>query len=63
MPIVNPAARALETELSRALGTEVRIRRTRGGTKGRIEVAFYDAEDFERVFELLAGKPAVEVVS
>ena len=59
----DPARKELEKELERALGTQVRISRTRGGVKGRIEVSFYDAEDFERVFELLAGKPAVEVVS
>ena len=59
----DPAQKELEVALARSLGTEVRIRRTRGATKGRIEVSFYDAEDFERVFELLAGKPAVEVVS
>jgi ParB family transcriptional regulator, chromosome partitioning protein len=59
----DPAARALEEELERTLGTQVRIQRGRGGVKGRIEVSFYDADDFERVFELLAGKPAVEVVS
>ncbi|NIP83806.1 MAG: ParB/RepB/Spo0J family partition protein [Gemmatimonadetes bacterium] len=59
----DPAQKELEKELERSLGTQVRIRRTRGGPKGRIEVSFYDAEDFERVFELLAGKPAVEVVS
>ncbi len=59
----DPEARSLEQELERSLGTQVRIRRTRGGTKGRIEVSFYDAEDFERLFELMAGKPAVEVVS
>jgi ParB family transcriptional regulator, chromosome partitioning protein len=53
----------LENALERSLGTQVRIRATRGGAKGRIEVSFYDADDFERVFELLAGKPAVEVVS
>lgn len=57
------SARALEEALERALGTQVRIRRGRGGAKGRIEVSFYDADDFERVFELLAGQPAVEVVS
>jgi ParB family transcriptional regulator, chromosome partitioning protein len=57
------AAKALEDELGRALGTQVRIQRGRGGVKGRIEVSFYDAEDFERLFELLAGKSAVEVVS
>lgn len=59
----DPAQKELEMELERALGTQVRIRRVRGGLKGRIEVSFYDADDFERVFELLAGKPAVEVVS
>ena len=59
----DPELKALETELERVLGTQVKIRRTRGGTKGKIEVSFYDAEDFERVFELLAGTPAVEVVS
>lgn len=59
----DPAEKELEKELERALGTEVRIRRVRGSTKGLIEVSFYGADDFERVFELLAGVPAVEVVS
>lgn len=59
----DPARKELETALQRLLGTDVRIRSTQGGTKGRIEIAFYDPDDFERVFELLAGKPAVEVVS
>lgn len=59
----DPVLKALETELERVLGTQVRVKRTRGSGKGRIEVQFYDAEDFERVFELLAGKPAAEVVS
>ncbi|MBW3554458.1 MAG: ParB/RepB/Spo0J family partition protein [Gemmatimonadetes bacterium] len=55
--------RALEKELERALGTQVRVKRLRGSTKGRIEVSYYGAEDFERIFELLTGRPAVEVVS
>jgi ParB family transcriptional regulator, chromosome partitioning protein len=59
----DPAEKELEKELERALGTEVRIKRVRGSTKGRIEVSFYGPEDFERLFELLAGMPAVEVVS
>lgn len=59
----DPAIKALETELERVLGTQVKIRRIRGSGKGRIEVSFYDAEDFERVFELLADRPAAEVVS
>lgn len=54
--------RQLEEELQRALGTEVRIRRGRG-MRGRIEVPFYGAEDFERLFELLAGRSALDVVS
>jgi ParB family chromosome partitioning protein len=59
----DPARKELETALERSLGTQVKIRQGKGGARGRIEVSFYDAEDFERVFELLAGKPAVEVVS
>lgn len=57
------AERDLEQELERALGTQVRLKRTRGSSKGRIEIAFYGTEDFERVFELLTGIQAVEVVS
>lgn len=59
----DPAERELEKELERALGTQVKVKRVRGGSKGRIEVSFYDADDFERLFELLTGTPAVEVVS
>jgi ParB family chromosome partitioning protein len=59
----DPARKELEIALERSLGTAVKIREGKGGTRGRIEVSFYDSEDFERVFELLAGKPAVEVVS
>jgi ParB family transcriptional regulator, chromosome partitioning protein len=55
--------RSLEQELERTLGTQVRIQRIRGGVKGRIEVSFHDAEDFERLFELLVGRSAMEVVS
>jgi len=54
--------RALEEELQRHLGTAVRIRRSRGNA-GRIEIAFYSAEDFERVFEIVSGQSAAEVVS
>jgi ParB family transcriptional regulator, chromosome partitioning protein len=61
--VTDPAAKALEQALERALGTQVRIHRGRGAGRGRIEVSYYDAEDFERIFEMLAGRPAVEVVS
>ena len=48
--------------MQRALGTDVRIRRGRG-KKGKIEIPFYGAEDFERIYELLVGAPAAEAVS
>lgn len=56
------AERRLEEELQRVLGTAVKIKRNRG-MKGRIEIPFYGAEDFERIYELLVGAPASEVVS
>jgi len=56
------AERRLEEELQRALGTAARIKAGRG-MKGRIEIPFYGAEDFERIYELLAGRPAADVVS
>lgn len=37
---------ALESSLSRALGTKVRIR-SRSGTKGRIEIEFYSLDQFD----------------
>lgn len=56
------AERMLEEELQRVFGTDVRIRRSRGN-RGRVEVPFFSAEDFERIFELMAGQSATDVVS
>lgn len=56
------AERRLEEELQRVLGTNVRIRRVRG-TRGRIEIPFLGAEDFERLYEILVGSAASDVVS
>ncbi len=53
--------RALEEELSQSLGTRVRIRAVKDG-RGIIEVSFLGPEDFERVFALMSGKEATEVV-
>ena len=47
--------RHLETELQRAFGTQVRIRVQGAGTAGRIEIPFLNADDFDRVLELLLG--------
>jgi len=57
----NPVVEALEEELRTVLGTRVVIR---GGAKGKgvIEVPFHGPEDFERIFALLAGREASEVV-
>ncbi|MGH7483187.1 MAG: ParB/RepB/Spo0J family partition protein [Longimicrobiales bacterium] len=58
----DPVERRLEEELQRVYGTPVRVRRT-GASKGRIEVPFFDAEDFERVYELMTGGSATELIS
>lgn len=57
----DPLLIALQEELRAALGTRVVLRQGRGG-KGKIEVPFLDSGDFERVFLLLTGKEASEVV-
>lgn len=58
----DPGLKMLEEELQRVLGTRARIRKGRG-TTGRIEIPYYGAEDFERVFELVVGRSATDVVS
>ena len=57
----DPLVRALEETLQEALSTRVAIRRGRKG-KGTIEITFHGSEDFERVFELIVGREASEVV-
>jgi ParB family chromosome partitioning protein len=53
----DPHVRHLEAELQRSLGTAARIRLT-SGKAGRIEIPFYNADDFDRVVELLLGSEA-----
>jgi ParB family chromosome partitioning protein len=55
-PPADPHVRHLETELQRAMGTAVRIRVGSSGKSGRIEIPFYNADDFDRVLELLLGE-------
>jgi ParB family chromosome partitioning protein len=57
----DPILRALEEELRMALGTRVILRSGSKG-KGVIEIPFLDSDDFERIFALLAGKEASEVL-
>ncbi len=54
--------RVLEEELQRVLGTQVQITAGRGH-RGRIEIPFIGSEDFERIFEMLAGRSASDVLS
>ena len=58
----DPVVRALEEDLRAVLATKATVRLRRGGA-GVIEVPFRDHEDFERVFELITGREASEVVS
>lgn len=57
----DPLVRALEERLREVLGTRVRIRGG-GAGKGRIEIPFHGDEDFERLFALISGDEASEVV-
>jgi ParB family transcriptional regulator, chromosome partitioning protein len=50
----DPHVRHLEAEMQRRLGTQVRIHLTRGEA-GRIEIPFYNVDDFDRVSELILG--------
>ncbi len=61
-PSRDPVVRALEETLREHLATRVKIRAGKKGT-GVIEVPFHGSEDFERVFVLLTGREASEVVS
>jgi len=45
-----------ETKLRRRYGTQVRIVGSGAGTKGKIEIEFYNAADLDRIFRLLLGK-------
>lgn len=57
----DPLLKTLEEALRGRLGTRVQIR-SGGKGKGVIEVPFHDTEDFERVFALMTGVEASEVV-
>jgi len=53
---IDPNVRAAQTELERILGVRVRIRDRKG--KGKIVIEYGTLEDFDRVIEMLQGKPA-----
>lgn len=49
-----PVVRRMEDELRKRLQTDVKIRLT-GAERGSIEVAFYSADDLERVLDVILG--------
>jgi len=57
----DPVVHALQEELRNVLGTRVVLKKGRKG-KGVIEIPFLNPEDFERVFLLLTGREASEVL-
>lgn len=57
----DPILKVLEEELRGSLGTRVVLKQGRKG-KGVVEIPFLSPEDFERIFLLLTGKEASEVV-
>jgi ParB family chromosome partitioning protein len=58
----DPVVDALEQRLQERLSTRARIRGAARG-KGVIEIPFHGTEDFERLFEMIAGIEASDVVS
>lgn len=61
VPPPDPILEALQERLQEVLGTRVVLRRARKG-KGVIEIPFLGTEDFERIFALITGREASEVV-
>ncbi len=54
-PRKTPQVQALESELRALLGTKVSIQDRRG--KGRIQIEYFSAEEFERILDLLRERP------
>jgi hypothetical protein len=59
---VDPVIRALEEALREHLATRVNVRGLARG-KGSIEIPFATTEEFERLFALVVGREASDVVS
>jgi ParB family transcriptional regulator, chromosome partitioning protein len=54
----DPNVRAAETKLRRALGTQVKIQMS-GEGKGKIEISFFNAQDLDRIYNLLSAPSRV----
>ena len=53
---VDPNVKAAETKLIRALGTNVKIIPARKGAGGKIEIQYYNADDLNRIYEVILSK-------
>jgi ParB family transcriptional regulator, chromosome partitioning protein len=60
-PATDPVLQSLEEALREHFATRVAVKPARGGG-GSIQISYHDDTDFERVFELLTGRPATDVV-
>lgn len=58
----DPVLRRLQEELRATLGTRVRVRGGRTG-RGTIEIPFGGSEEFERLFAVITGREASDVVA
>jgi ParB family chromosome partitioning protein len=56
-----PVVRAIESALQEYLGTKVELKPGRAG-KGSVEIRYHSADDFDRVFERITGRPVAEVI-
>jgi ParB family chromosome partitioning protein len=57
----DPVSLAVEEALQDLFGTRVRIRQDKKG-RGSIEITYHGPDDFERIFELMAGRDVGEVI-
>jgi ParB family chromosome partitioning protein len=60
-PAKDPVLLAIEQALQEHLQTRVEVKASRGGG-GTVVIRYHGSEDFERIFELVTGRPINEVV-
>src|SRR6266404_2146836 len=58
LPQIDPNTRAAEAKIRRRLGTQVRIISAKAGVPGRIEIEYYNAQDLDRIYNLILASEA-----